>query len=182
MTDRQDIEAFYRQAESAMQDLPFYNSALDVFCSEQTATPCGRQLCVAVTPWCMNLVLTGDDIPSTGEPLQISLPSGDYMFTAASDGNDGRYAICSLFSPVTEFSSQQVAVQTALAALSCAMDGAMTDSRERQALSTEIKRFRDDIKAAEPEVASAEEAHSVSRRAFLRGKLSGHHSDGQTEL
>ena len=85
MTDHQDIEAFYRQAESAMQDLPFYNSALDVFCSEQTATPCGRQLCVAVTPWCMNLVLTGDDIPSTGEPLQISLPSGDYMFTAASD-------------------------------------------------------------------------------------------------
>lgn len=194
MTERTDIMAFYQRADTRMRDLPVYNPALSVFCSEPVITPCQHPLFVVVTPWCMNLLLQHPELPAGGESFSLALPSGVYEFTASKDDLLGRYGICSLFSPMWEFESQTVAEEVALNALDFIMQEENQSVSERQLLKDEHQRRTDMLEQqASREAAALAEAdalaqsqtdsgdnEAVSRRSFLRGKLSATSPDRES--
>jgi len=186
MITRSDIMAFYQQADRKMCDLPVYNPALSVFCSDAVATPCQHSLFAVVTPWCMNLLLLHPALPDCGETFALVLPSGMFEFTASEDSALGRYGICSLFSPMWEFEAQSVAEDVAISALSFIMQEDENSVSERQLLKDEHQRrteiineeaSREDAAQTEAKALAASELTTsdepgVSRRAFMRGKFS----------
>lgn len=109
----------YLQVDQRMRTLPVYNPHLDV-------QIIGLQhwseylLCVAVTPWCMNiLLLPGDDGGSRmeGTSRDVGFPSGNYSFIAGQLEGIGALEHCSLFSPMEQFDDPVVAGEVARHAL-----------------------------------------------------------------
>jgi [NiFe] hydrogenase assembly HybE family chaperone len=96
-----------------MAGLAFVNPALAVE-AIGFAPWSGHWLGVLLTPWCMNLVLTPHDpaqwsaLP-VGAKRRYAFPAGDYEFIGARDDAIGEYQMCSLFSPVFEFTDQPTA-------------------------------------------------------------------------
>ncbi|EXJ15233.1 [NiFe]-hydrogenase assembly chaperone HybE [Imhoffiella purpurea] len=141
--------AFHRIHETRMRGLPILNPALSVQVVGARAHA-GDWLGVLVTPWCMNLVL----IPGTdsevrpgpqGSKLEIDLPGGRCELIASEEAGIGRFAACSIFSPMGGFPDQATAVATAEAVL----DGLLS----------------------EPAHSWPTSAAGISRRDLLRGRL-----------
>ena len=110
-------KVFGEIARTRMADVPIINSALRVetvgFREWQE-----RWVGVLVTPWTINLVLLpGADAPlsplALDEKTTWNFPSGAYEFMGLNDPVIGTCHICSLISPVTEFSSHAEAVAVA---------------------------------------------------------------------
>ncbi|MCU7886786.1 MAG: [NiFe]-hydrogenase assembly chaperone HybE, partial [Candidatus Thiodiazotropha sp. (ex Lucinoma annulata)] len=108
------LEQQFRTIEQQrMEGLPLLNKALRVeavsFCEWN-----GLCLGVLITPWFMNLMLIPDE-GDTWSDMQIGdkqlhqLPSGLYEFILGEEEGIGRYQMCSLFSPMFEFSDQATA-------------------------------------------------------------------------
>ncbi|MDR1890200.1 MAG: [NiFe]-hydrogenase assembly chaperone HybE [Zoogloeaceae bacterium] len=141
-------------AATRMADMPLANPSLAVEAvafRRQGAN--GHWLGVLITPWAMNLLYlpTTDGTPpwpdkKAGDKHLWRFPSGAYEFTVAAEEALGVYHLCSLFSPPTQFATQEAARQTACATLAALMSG-------------------DDDKAAP---ADAPATSAGSRRAFLR--------------
>jgi [NiFe] hydrogenase assembly HybE family chaperone len=77
---------------------------------------------ILITPWFMNLLLLpGPDshwpeqLPGT--TIEKHFPYGQFEFTLANEPQLGRYAFCSLFSPMFQFESQVAAFTAAQSAL-----------------------------------------------------------------
>jgi [NiFe] hydrogenase assembly HybE family chaperone len=136
--ERELLEA-YEEAAGRMRNLPVYNQSLDIQIIGLQPWKQGL-LCVATTPWCMNiLLLPAEDTPARmeGTTREVSFPSGNYSFTAGQLAGVGPIECCSLFSPMEQFDDPAVAGEVA-----------------RHALKELLK---------EPE------APAMSRRGFLRG-------------
>lgn len=121
---RARLEATYREiAETRMDGVPIMNRALDV--AAVGFEPFGAyHLGVMLTPWFMNLMLLPQDAeayaegaPRVGDKLTLALPAGQVEFIIGYEESMGHSLSCSLFSPVFEFAQQEVAVETAEAAL-----------------------------------------------------------------
>ena len=118
--------AFARIQRERMADMPLLNPALEVKAVGfiEWEDHC---LGVLITPWFMNLMLIpreGDEwaeMPS-GTKIHHQFPSGHYEFILGEEEGIGRYQMCSLFSPVFEFQSQEAAVATAEAVMQGLMD------------------------------------------------------------
>ena len=85
---------------------------------------------VLITPWFMNLLLIPREITAwraaaPGDAIAYLFPSGTYEFISGLDEALGEYQACSLFSPMFQFTDQEAARLTALAALESLLDGAM---------------------------------------------------------
>ncbi|MEJ2622090.1 MAG: [NiFe]-hydrogenase assembly chaperone HybE [Candidatus Thiodiazotropha sp.] len=112
------LEVQFRCIErQRMQGLPLLNSALEV---EAVGFRVWQDLClgVLITPWFMNLMLIPHEGDSwrdrqIGDKQTYQFPSGPYEFILGEEEGVGRYEMCSLFSPMFEFSDQQTAVTTA---------------------------------------------------------------------
>ncbi len=127
------LEGLFRYIEQTRMDgIPILNPALQVEAVGFTPWN-GYQLGVLITPWFMNLILLGEGADvglgerSVGDKISHRFPSGLYEFIVAEEPaleyNQGRYQACSLFSPMQQFDSQQLAVETAQAV----MTGLMQD-------------------------------------------------------
>lgn len=86
----------------------------------------GLRIGALITPWSINLVLLSgatESVPAIrrGDAHPWAFPSGVYGFLAHEEPGVGAYHQCSLFSPVTEFATQEDAEQAALAALEALM-------------------------------------------------------------
>ncbi|RCW24763.1 [NiFe] hydrogenase assembly HybE family chaperone [Ciceribacter lividus] len=121
------LEARYRViAETAMADVPICNAALEVAsCGFRPWG--GRAFGVVVTPWFMNLLavdLPGVESPpaANGTTVRAFLPAGEVELIAGELEGIGRVDACSLFSPVLEFSSMEVAIETAIEAANAFFD------------------------------------------------------------
>lgn len=120
VTALEHLVARYEQAAVRMKDLPVFNPALRVeavgFHEFQ-----GGQLGIIVTPWFMNLVfLPGPGAaspPREGERRGRALPAGTVDFVGARFDDVGPFESCSLFSPMPNFESAEVARATAEEAL-----------------------------------------------------------------
>jgi [NiFe] hydrogenase assembly HybE family chaperone len=112
------LKADFAEIHAAkMRDTPLVNRALAV--AAVGFRPHGDgALGVLVTPWFMNLVLLPspeDDWSglSPGAKEVIAFPSGDYEVIHNARPSVGGYKACSLFSPMSEFASQQKALEVA---------------------------------------------------------------------
>ncbi len=152
----------YAAAEAAMIGLPVHNPALAVemvgFRAAEDAHWGEAYVGVAVTPWCMNVVIVPPDraAPPPG-PLggtrACAFPSGVYSFVAGRMDGLGVFETCSLFSPMDEFDDPAVARLAAEAAI----DGLFT--------------------APEPEEAA--KGPEVSRRFLFTTSRAGPAPDGE---
>jgi [NiFe] hydrogenase assembly HybE family chaperone len=182
-------QLFTRIERERMQGLPILNPALQVkaigFQDWQ-----GHCLGVLITPWFMNLML----LPSEGDEwldMEIGdkqlhqLPSGPYEFILGEEPGVGRYQMCSLFSPVFEFSDQETAEATAEAVMQALMEPENRDSISTHESEIE-RRWRGEPEAPEDETSTVKEAENetpavsleerldqpLSRRDLLRGRIS----------
>lgn len=178
------LQTHFDLVAERMLDLPVYNSLLTVE-TVGFRDFTGRELGVLVTPWCMNLMLlpaqtdvwSGWDEQRVGEKQMMALPSGQYEFIFGWAEVLGGYCSCSLFSPMSEFESQEVAVETAQEVMKALFDGdneAPTDRQRAQREQREQERSAHDVEpvVTEPVTVpeSAEEKptpEKLSRRGFL---------------
>ena len=148
--------AFSHIARTRMADVPVCNPALHV---ETVGFQRWQDewLGILVTPWALNLML----LPGGGGVFRAlwpgdsqwwQFPSGAYEFLGNREPGLGPYQVCSLFSPVFEFATQDAARDTAHAALA-ALFAATAPAGT--------------VDSASPEAAG------LSRRAFLRTLLAG---------
>lgn len=125
----------FQQANQRMMGLPIHHPALMVEIRGAQPLPGhdGAQIMVLITPWCMNLIILRDGQDGapwqgcyTGLEQDLALPCGQVRFVVGDDGLGGFYQMCSLFSPMDDFSdhasAQAVADETIKAVL------AMTDA------------------------------------------------------
>jgi len=114
-------QTFNAILQTRMQDIPIVNPALTVealgFARINT-----DWLGILITPWFMNLVL----LPTAasdwltyppGNKFTQTFSYGVFEFTVANEAKLGRYALCSLFSPMFQFQNQNDARNAALGAL-----------------------------------------------------------------
>ena len=105
----------YLRVDERMRNLPVYNPALDVQLVGLREWH-GCLLCIAVMPWCMNiLLLPGGDAPERmeGTSRDVVFPSGSYSFIAGQLAGIGPVESCSLFSPMEQFDDPAVAGEVA---------------------------------------------------------------------
>lgn len=185
------LQAHFDLVAERMLDLPVYNPLLAVE-TVGFRDFSGRELGVLVTPWCMNLMLlpaTADawsdwDEQRVGEKQMIALPSGQYEFIFGWAEALGGYCSCSLFSPMSEFESQDVAVETAQEVMKALFDGdneAPTDRQRAQRDQLEQERSAQNVDPADAEPVAIPEsaAHKpkpekLSRRGFLTAGFARH--------
>ena len=109
----------YLRVDERMRTLPVYNQLLDVqIIGLQNWHE--HQLCIALTPWCMNILLVpGDETDGRmeGTCRDVDFPSGSYSFIAGQLEGIGAVEQCSLFSPMEQFDDPAVASQVARHAL-----------------------------------------------------------------
>mgnify|MGYP001950347095 CR=1 FL=1 len=178
------LQAHFDLVAERMADLPVYNSHLVVE-TVGFRDFTGRELGVLITPWCMNLMLlpaqtdvwSGWDEPRVGEKQMIALPSGQYEFIFGWAEAVGGYCSCSLFSPMSEFESQDVVVETAHEVMKALFDDeneALTDRQRAQREQLEQARSAHEVDPAATESVAVPEstAHTpkpekLSRRGFL---------------
>lgn len=155
--------AYERIARTRMADLPFLNPALRV--EAVGFRPWGGEwLGALVTPWSVNLVLLPGEgewrsLPMGGERI-VALPAGRYRFIAGHDEEAGEHHACSLFSPAQEFGSHETAVAVAEAALEALFDAGHDRIPDAEAVKESVE-------------AAPDKPARVSKRDFLRGRVSG---------
>ena len=113
--------AFFRIQQTSMADVPILHPSLSVEAIDFQRWQ-GHWLGMVVTPWCMSLLLlpgSTENWVSAGENKRrfLKFPAGEFAFLGGHEPELGEYQSCSLFSPMSQFSSQLEATQTARAAL-----------------------------------------------------------------
>ncbi|GAB4356347.1 MAG: hypothetical protein Kow0026_16050 [Oricola sp.] len=179
------MEACFEEIRTTrMAGVPILNETLSVRAiGGRTWNDCW--LGVLVTPWFMNLMLvpgeTGGPAAAPGAKRDFAFPAGRFEFIAGYEDRIGPFWMCSLFSPVLEFSDQE----TAEAAATAALDALFEDGGEADASEEAIAMmWRGDIPAwqetdenaadgDENRCAEPQAAPDVSRREFLSGGRRG---------
>ncbi|MEJ2123685.1 MAG: [NiFe]-hydrogenase assembly chaperone HybE [Alphaproteobacteria bacterium] len=180
------LESCFREIETTrMAGIPILNNTL-------TVRALGMQkmqdhwFCILLTPWSMNAMLlpvAGEAAATlaTGDKRIFPFPQGQFEFIHGFEPAIGSYWMCSLFSPVFEFDSQETAEATALAA----RDEMLTKPGNEQSVKDEDSDmamiWRGELPAADaaqPERLANDaqrpvRARQLSRRAFLTGSAKG---------
>jgi [NiFe] hydrogenase assembly HybE family chaperone len=178
-------ETFERIQKERMQDVPILNEKLSVAAVGLREHVMGGKPAFVgclVTPWFINLFAIAaspeadgitDDAAVT-QTVQLLFPSGSYPFLVCEEEALGRFAMCSLFSPVHEFEDQQAARAVAAAAVEELFDGDrdQTPSDEEVAVATMWQEGRW-VTPSEPETANAslKDDPAPSRRAIITAGL-----------
>lgn len=102
-------------AETRMKGLPIVNQRLRVEALEFAEVPAGL-LGLLVTPWSINAVLFPNEGRAPVDGHDRALPGGQYRFLPQTLREAGFVELSSLFSPVTEFASQEAAIAAGRAA------------------------------------------------------------------
>jgi len=177
-----------------MQDVPILNHSIKVRCIGFQQWQ-NSYLCIMITPWFMNLMLLPGEAENWHDKTETAacrhtFPSGQYEFLVGYEPDIGKYQMCSLFSPMFEFSDNDAAVQTAEAAIKELMntdniEHSDIDSEQLEAIwnGTEVHpdrvAARDSSSDAAKDTANAQPRPSlseklqqpVSRRRLLRGAM-----------
>ena len=182
MSNGTAVVAFYESVARKMAGLPVYNNKLAVDATEFLSWE-DNWLGIIVTPWCMNIVLlpgeaSHHNVQQVGAKFRQKLPSGQYEFIRAYAGECGDFATCSVFSPMFEFSSQSIAMETAQEVLAALFDAENVAPSERHQSYTVHSEMRQAVElqaqacdAESEQLVVDEEAPEVSRRAFLTGNF-----------
>ena len=183
------LETCFRQVHTERMDgVPILNEALDVR-AVGTQTWNGFWLSILITPWFINVVLLPQEPDGeairTGEKRMFGFPAGSFEFIRGHEDHLGPFWMCSLFSPVFEFTDMETA--------EAAAEAALTELFEAEEENTEADRdmrkiwrgewpdaetdAQEEIKADAEPVAALEDEEDASspsafsRRGLLTGKL-----------
>ena len=179
------LESIYNQIyKERMADVPITNDKIEV-----SAIAFQRwqesYLGVMITPWFMNLMLLPGETENWDDKQELSarthtFPSGNYEFITGFEPDIGKYQMCSLFSPMFEFTDNDAAIETAEAAIKELMN---TDNVEETDIKTQqIENIWNGVeeKTNDPKRQSQVETtptlsekleKPISRRRLLRGTL-----------
>ncbi len=157
-------QAFIQIQQYRMQDIPILNPALRV---EAVAFREWNQryLGVLITPWFMNLIALlppehfPSHLPKVDEKAFYQFPAGHYSFLVCFEEHIGTYHSCSLFSPMFEFDSQDLARATAQQVMQMLFE---VPENAVNTSPTEVSHVQSE---------SAKTPVNVSRRDWLRGKF-----------
>ncbi len=179
------VESAFRHVHSArMRDVPIINDGLSVAAIGFQPFTLGGQpahIGALVTPWFINFFAIADDPQADGvtgkgqvtDTVEHVFPSGGYPFLICEEEALGRFAMCSLFSPVQDFEDQAAAIAVAQAALTELFDEqAAGPSEEEQAVETMWREGRWIAPAPEePPVDDLADNPEPSRRAIITAGL-----------
>lgn len=154
-------QVFVQIQQQRMQDIPILNPALRV---EAIAFREWNQryLGVLITPWFMNLIMLLPPehfppyTPKVDEKAFYQFPAGHYSFLVCFEERIGTYHSCSLFSPMFEFDSQDLARATAQQVMQMLFEAPENAGNTSP---TEVSQTQTETSA------------NVSRRDWLRGKF-----------
>lgn len=182
------LETCFRQVHTERMDgIPILNDALEVRAVGTDAWN-GFWLSILITPWFINVVLLpqepdGETI-RTGEKRMFGFPAGSFEFIRGNEDDLGPFWMCSLFSPVFEFTDMETAEATAQAALTELLETEEENTDADRDMQTIWRGEWPDAKAdavediqvdADPVAALDEEeapaSSALSRRRLLTGKL-----------
>jgi len=172
------LVAAYREVAARMRPLNVYNAALDV---EAVAfAPWDEAwLGVMLTPWFMNIMLLPRNRVrwrplATGTKRHYHFPAGAYEFVGASDSAIGEYQVCSLFSPLHEFSDHATAKQVATLAREALFDSDNAEQPEAPTSPT-LTPVPEPVDAGPGPLARLEAQldQPMSKRDFLRARFFG---------
>jgi [NiFe] hydrogenase assembly HybE family chaperone len=169
------LAAAYGAVAARMRDLNVYNPALEVE-AVAFAPWEGAWLGVMLTPWFMNLALLPREparwLPlATGAKRHYDFPAGRYEFVGAYDDAIGDFHVCSLFSPLHEFTDHPTARLVATLAREALFDAANVEAPEVNSAVLSLP-----AQAAGPGPLSRLEANldaPMSKRDFLRARFTG---------
>lgn len=194
-------DAFVHIRDTRMADVPILNDRLDVAAIGFRPHMLGGKpghLGALVTPWFINLVAMADDaeaddsqaddsqadgatggLPVT-KTIEHVFPAGKFPFLVCEEGALGRFAMCSLFSPVHEFEDQAAALAVAQAALDELFDGTAPEPTEEEAaMATMWQEGRWVAPAPQPEPDLTDDP-VPSRRAVITAGLASSPPSGET--
>ncbi|MDD5227442.1 MAG: [NiFe]-hydrogenase assembly chaperone HybE [Methylococcales bacterium] len=118
----QILENCFKQIQTQrMEGVPILNPKLHVQAVDFRLYQ-GVWLGVLITPWFMNLLYLRDDDKTAGAKITHRFPAGEFEFVVGYEDALGFYQTCSLYSPMFDFEEQDVAVQTAQAALDALLE------------------------------------------------------------
>jgi len=128
----------------------------------------GHWVGVLITPWTIGLYILPDDESvwprvATGSRCNWTLPAGDYQFFVDQEEGFGPFHVCTLMSPVTQFSDQATARASAEAVLA----QLLTESEESENGSANA-RPADNTTLTDPQLEEPLTSKGVTRRDFLR--------------
>lgn len=148
------IACFTAIQQHKMADVPLLHPALSVEAVDfrpWTHDGCGYALGVLITPWMMKIMaLPLFPQALVQQPQRWTLPSGHYDFDFGRLDGLGEFYSCSLFSPMQDFADQDAARSTAQAVMQQLLQPPQ----------------------ATPTAATVMAQQPLSRREFLRGRLS----------
>ena len=161
--------------------------------AERRAQTCELLLACYIPPWhflagvastrrctraASRCIASHHNVQQVGAKFRQKLPSGQYEFIRAYAGECGDFATCSVFSPMFEFSSQSIAMETAqevLAALFDAENVAPSERHQSYTVHSEMRQAAEldaqDCDAGSAQQVADDETPQVSRRAFLTGNF-----------
>ncbi len=178
-------ETFGNIQKERMHDVPILNDKLSVAAVGFHEHVLGGQLAFVgclVTPWFINLLAIATNperdgvtgVAAVTQTVEHVFSSGSYPFLVCKEEALGRFAMCSLFSPVHEFEDQDAALAVAQAALAELFDGeAMpVPTEEEVAVATMWQEGRW-VTPPAPETADAalKDDPAPSRRAIITAGL-----------
>lgn len=161
---------FTRIHSERMDGVPILNPRLAVEAIGTRAWD-GHWLSALVTPWFINLMLLPATVEMSeawskltpGTSIAHRFPAGCFDFLVGEEASLGRYQMCSLFSPVLEFESQDAARIAAEAALAAIFDADLNEEApDARTAKAELARQAGTKLEAPPE--------AMSRRGLLLGK------------
>jgi [NiFe] hydrogenase assembly HybE family chaperone len=171
-------ETFRRIERERMQGMPLLNPALHV--EAIGFIPWGKgAVGVLLTPWFMNLMLLpGEEDWSAlqvGAKVTQDFDSGSYEFTVGDEPDIGRYQMCSLFSPMGQFTDHAAAVETSVEVMRALLD---SDNRETLTMHDELVRRswqgeEENTENTDGPTLSETIDRPISRRELLRGRRGG---------
>lgn len=173
------LQIHFTQVAERMVDLPVYNPALAI--DTVGFQICGaREIGVLITPWCMNLIWLPTESDeefhwgeaSSGTKKMSALPSGCYEFIFGWAESVGGYWSCSIFSPMFEFTEQDVAIATAVEVMKALVDDdneAPTDLQNAQRQMKQSLQSQSDLQAKPDQ---PEQNKQLSRRGFMTAGFS----------
>lgn len=174
-------DVFSDIAKTRMADVPILNHALSVKALGFQKVAFGNHsmtIGALITPWFLNLIAISDDeadLATHGqavtETVALGLPGGAFDFLVSDEPALGRYAACSLFSPMFEFKDQETVIAVAEASLAEVLNSetAHEAGDEEAAISAmwHGEKSMDDLRPEEP----VRTQKAPNRRALLTGRL-----------
>lgn len=128
----------------------------------------GQWAGILVTPWLIGLyLLPGDEaswprVPRGGR-CTWKLPKGEYAFLVDQEDGFGPYHVCTLMSPVKQFTDQATARASAEAMMTQLFEGG-TETCTADSVATETE----EIQLTDPQLEEPLTSKGVTRRDFLR--------------